>query len=545
MAKKPAPGGNLQELKTQLKSKDLGRLYIFHGEEVFLLHHYLEQMKKQLLDALTESFNFHRMNSETFDLQTFADAVENLPMMAEHTMVQVDEVDLFKLGESDRNKMAEILADIPDYCTVVFTYETTPWKPDKRLKKLWEAIDGAGLIVEFAKQDQKDLAAWVTRHFMARDKRISTDLCLYLIDITGGTMTALSGEIDKICAYSGANEIRKTDIDAVTEPVLDAVVFQMTDMLSAGRFDQALVKLQQLLKMQQEPLAILGAVGNHFRRVSAARTLLDNGKNASDLQRLCGIPDYPARKTMEAARRFTPEFCRRAAELVLETDYKIKTSYDDPERLLELLLLQLARRGAMVKIREAIVVEGRYDKNTLSQVVDAPILETAGFGIFKDRQQMALLRRVAEKRGLIVFTDSDGAGFVIRNHIKSAIPGKYLKHAYIPDIPGKERRKSAPGREGKLGVEGMTPEVILAALRNAGATIEGEKTTSSGGITKQDLMALGLSGGSNAGEKRKALLKKLNLPEHMSANAMLQALNLLYTREELEQMLNESGIECD
>ena len=196
----------------------------------------------------------------------------------------------------------------------------------------------------------------------------------------------------------------------------------------------------------------------------------------------------------------------------------------------------------MVKIREAIVVEGRYDKNTLSQVVDAPILETAGFGIFKDRQQMALLRRVAEKRGLIVFTDSDGAGFVIRNHIKSAIPGKYLKHAYIPDIPGKERRKSAPGREGKLGVEGMTPEVILAALRNAGATIEGEETTSSGGITKQDLMALGLSGGSNAGEKRKALL---NLPEHMSANAMLQALNLLYTREELEQMLDSSGIERD
>ena len=199
----------------------------------------------------------------------------------------------------------------------------------------------------------------------------------------------------------------------------------------------------------------------------------------------------------------------------------------------------------MVKIREAIVVEGRYDKNTLSQVVDAPILETAGFGIFKDRQQMALLRRVAEKRGLIVFTDSDGAGFVIRNHIKSAIPGKYLKHAYIPDIPGKERRKSAPGREGKLGVEGMTPEVILIALRNAGATVEGEETTSAGSITKQDLMALGLSGGSNAGEKRKVLLKKLNLPERMSANAMLQALNLLYTREELEQMLNESGIERD
>lgn len=199
----------------------------------------------------------------------------------------------------------------------------------------------------------------------------------------------------------------------------------------------------------------------------------------------------------------------------------------------------------MVKIKEAIVVEGRYDKNTLAQIIDAPILETSGFGIFKDKKQMALLRRVAESRGLIVFTDSDGAGFVIRNHIKSAIPGKYLKHAYIPDIMGKERRKAAPGKEGKLGVEGMTREVILEALRRCGATIEGEEVSVSGRITKQDLMALGLSGGACAGEKRSRLLKKLDLPEHMSANAMLQALDLLYTIEELttivETMENENG----
>lgn len=342
MAKKAAPGNALQELKTALKNKSLGRLYFFHGEETFLLNHYLGQMKKQLLDPLTESFNFHRLNNETFDIRGFADAVENLPMMAENTFVQVDEIDLFKMNEGDRNKMVEILSDIPEYCTVVFTYLTTPWKPDKRLKKLWEAVEGSGTVVEFARQDQRDLVAWVTRHFAARRKRISTDLCIYLIDITGGTMTALSGEIEKICAYSGAEEIRKTDIDAVTEPVLDAVVFQMTDLLSAGRYGEALGKLQQLLKMQQEPLAILGAVGSHFRRIGAARTLLDNGKTASDLQKLCGLPDYPARKTMEAARRFRPEFCRKAAELVLETDYQMKTSFDDSERLLEMLLLRLA-----------------------------------------------------------------------------------------------------------------------------------------------------------------------------------------------------------
>lgn len=193
----------------------------------------------------------------------------------------------------------------------------------------------------------------------------------------------------------------------------------------------------------------------------------------------------------------------------------------------------------MVRIKEAIVVEGRYDKNTLSQIIDAPIFETNGYGIFKDKQQMALLRQVAEKRGLIVFTDADGAGFVIRNHIKSAIPVQYLKHAYTPDILGKERRKTAPGKEGKLGVEGMRPEVILDALKKAGATIEGEGLSPVNVLTKQDLMELGLSGGADASAKRLVLLKKLNLPAHMSANAMLQALNLLYTKEELLVIMQE------
>ena len=301
---------------------------------------------KQLLDPLTESVNFHRFTNETFDIRDFADAVENLPMMAENTFVQVDDIDLFKMNEGDRNHMAEILGDIPDYCTVVFTYLTAPWKPDKRLKKLWEAVDGNGLAVEFAKQEQRDLVAWITRHFAAHKKRISTDLCVYLIEITGGTMTALSGEIDKISAYSGAEEIKRSDIDAVTEPVLDAVVFQMTDLISSGRYDQALLKLQQLLKMQQDPLFVLGAVGSHFRRIATARTLMDNGRSGAELQRLYApMQDFVARKTMDTARRFPPEFCRKAAELIVETDYKIKTSFDDKERLLELLILQLAQEA--------------------------------------------------------------------------------------------------------------------------------------------------------------------------------------------------------
>ena len=188
-----------------------------------------------------------------------------------------------------------------------------------------------------------------------------------------------------------------------------------------------------------------------------------------------------------------------------------------------------------IKIREAIVVEGRYDKHTLSQIVDAPIMETAGFGIFKNKEQMALLRKAAQVRGLIVFTDADGAGFVIRNHIKSAIPNQYLKHAYTPDIFGKERRKAAPGKEGKLGVEGMKRDVIIEALRRAGATFE-DGSVQSRKMTKADLMELGLYGPGSA-DRRAALIKYLNFPEKMSTNAFLQAVDLLYSPEELAEIL--------
>ncbi len=194
----------------------------------------------------------------------------------------------------------------------------------------------------------------------------------------------------------------------------------------------------------------------------------------------------------------------------------------------------------MVKVREVIVVEGRYDKNTLSQIVDATILETRGFGIMKDKAMQNLLRRTAEARGLILLTDSDGAGFVIRNYLKRVIPHKHLKQAYIPDIPGKERRKAAPGKEGKLGVEGMKPEVLLQALRRAGATFEGEtESKSCGELSKTDLYDLGLSGRPDSARKRAALLRSLDLPEHMSANAMLQALNLLVTKAQLAGMMEE------
>ncbi len=185
-------------------------------------------------------------------------------------------------------------------------------------------------------------------------------------------------------------------------------------------------------------------------------------------------------------------------------------------------------------IKQAIIVEGRYDKNTLSQIVDAPIFETNGFGIFKDKKRLAMLRKIAMERGVIIFTDSDGAGFMIRNFLKSALPKDRVLHAYIPDIYGKERRKETASKEGKLGVEGMTPEVILKALEQAGAE---EVSVPADPITKSDLFLCGLSGAGSK-EKRGALMEELGFPEHMGSNAFLDALNLMMTREEF---LNRYG----
>ena len=186
------------------------------------------------------------------------------------------------------------------------------------------------------------------------------------------------------------------------------------------------------------------------------------------------------------------------------------------------------------KLRQAIVVEGKYDQNTLRQIVDTAIFTTNGFADMKDPALLHLLRQAAQTTGLIILTDSDGAGFLIRNTLKSALPEQGVLHAYIPDLPGKERRKAVPGKEGLLGVEGMTPEILLKALRNAGAEFEDGSAPSSAKtpITKQDLFVLGLSGGPESTKKRAARLSALSLPAHMSANALLQALNVLFSHDE-------------
>lgn len=335
----------LQELKKDIRDKNLGNCYIFYGEETFLKNHYLEQIYRQRIDELTESFNYRKLTAENFTLQELIDGVEAVPMMAEYTLTVVDDVDIWKFNEDDRTRLSELLLDLPEYCTLIFTYETVEWKLDGRYKKLCDAVKKSASIVEFPKQEARDLLPWIARHFAAEKKRIAPNLCSYLLEITDGTMTTLAGEISKVCAFSGTEEITKSDIDAVVEPALDAIIYEISEQLTAGETGKALVKLTQVLKMQEEPISVLGSIGAHFRKLSTARVLQDSGSSYLELMSLYRMSDWAARKTMQSASKFSHRFLQKTAELIVETDRKMKTSTDDAKRLLEVLLLEISQEA--------------------------------------------------------------------------------------------------------------------------------------------------------------------------------------------------------
>ncbi len=269
-------------------------------------------------------------------------------MMAERTFIRVDDVDLFKLPEAQRTQYAQLLSDIPDYCCVVFSYDTVEFKINGTMKKLAEAVRKNACVVEFKRQSERELAAWIARHFRAAGKDISDELCRYLIFITDGMMTTLGPEIQKVANYCTTPAVARSDIDAMVTPALKARTFDISNAIAGGEYERALTGLRELFAMQEDCNLILGAIGSQMRRLHYAKTIMACGKGQDVLMELTGLKSYPAGLTMTAARRASEGFCRRAVELCLQTDVRMKTSYDDPERLLELLVVELAqeaRRG--------------------------------------------------------------------------------------------------------------------------------------------------------------------------------------------------------
>ena len=345
--KRKAPDAGYVKLKKDLAEGEIGPAYLFHGEESYLREYYLSQLRERLVPAGVEAFNFHRLEGRGLTAQALTEAVEAMPMMAERTMVQVTDWDLFKLAEEQRKPLIALLEDLPDYCCLVFVYEHLEYKPVKTYKKLCAALEKSVQVVKFEEQDQREILKWISRRFKAAGRSIDAETAEHLIFTCGSLMNGLIPEIGKIAAYARGERITKADIDAVAAPVLEAQVFEMTGALSKGDFDRAAEVLGTLLKLQEEPFLILAMIGREVRRLYTARTALDSHRDKFWLMKRWNMrSDYAARLLLENARRVDRRWCERAVRRCCDLDARIKSvNGADGAEELKLLLMELAQEA--------------------------------------------------------------------------------------------------------------------------------------------------------------------------------------------------------
>ena len=344
--KSPKANEAFQQLKSDIAAGTPGCAYIFYGEESYLREYYLGELRKVLVPAGFEEFNYHRLEGKDLTVQSLSEMAEAMPMMAERTLIVVTDFDIFKLNEEQREKMIAFLEDVPPYCCVVFVYDTVIYKPNRTLKKLCKAVSDHVEAVEFRAQDNSDLVAWIARRFRALGKDIDRQTAEYLIFTCGGLMTGLVPEITKIGTYAKGKTITQRDIDAVADPVLSAEVFKLSDAVLQGNYDLAASILGDLLKMQTEPIMILAALGSQLRRIYTARMAIDSGKDKYWLMELWEMKsDYPAKLLMNAAKRTTAGWCADAVKMCQVLDRRMKSEKGiDSLGELKLLLVRLGAR---------------------------------------------------------------------------------------------------------------------------------------------------------------------------------------------------------
>ena len=337
-------GAALERLRADLKAGSPANVYIFYGEETYLRDRYLEELRQLLVPTGFEEFNYHRLPGKGLTVQDLTEVVEAMPMMAQHTLTVVTDMDLFRLDEGQRGLLIELLGDFPEYCTLVFVYDVLAYKRDGKMKKLCAAIGDHVQEVEFCQQEREQLLRWMKRRFAAEGHDIDIAASDHLLFTCGTLMTDLVPEIGKIAAYAKSERITIADINAVADPILDAQVFDMTNSITAGKYDDAARVLGELLRMQTEPIVILAAVGKELRRLYTARMALDGGKDRLWLKQLWGMSsDYPAKLLMQAARKVDHEWCSTAVKRCQRLDRRMKSERGmDSEAELKLFLMELA-----------------------------------------------------------------------------------------------------------------------------------------------------------------------------------------------------------
>lgn len=340
---KPKENAAFQKLKADISAGTPGCVYVFYGEEAYLREYYLGELRKKLIPAGFEEFNYHRLEGRELTVQALAEMAEAMPMMTERTLIQVSDFDIFKLNEDQRERLIAFLEDVPPYCCVVFSYDTLEYKPNRTMKKLCKALSDRAETVEFRQADSSDLTAWIARRFRALGKEIDRQTAEYLIFLCGPLMTGLVPEIAKVGAYAKGKTVTQKDIDAVADPVLSAEVFKLSDAVLAGSYDQAARILGDLLKMQTEPILILGMLGAQLRRIYTARLALDSGKDKYWLMSLWGYKsDYPVRMLLSAAKKATAQWCAGAVKECQVLDRRMKSEKGiDSAGELKLLLVRL------------------------------------------------------------------------------------------------------------------------------------------------------------------------------------------------------------
>ena len=346
MAKNDGRGrsGGYEALRAAIRAGVPANLYIFYGEERYLLQTMAQQLKDLLIPESFEEFNYHRLTGKGLTVQELAETAEAMPMMAEHTLITVTDMDIFKLDESQRTALIDLLGDFPPYCTLVFLYEQVPYKRDGKMKKLCAALNEYVQEVEFVQQERSDLLKWLKRRFAATGHDIDQTAADHLLFTCGSLMRGLIPEIEKIAAYAKGERITVADIDAVAEPVLDARIFDMTNAVTARDYDRAAAILSELLRMQTEPIVILAALGKELRRLYTARLALDGGKDRIWLKELWSMSsDYPAKLLLQAARKVDHAWCRQAVKRSQTLDRRMKSERNmDSEGELKLFLMELA-----------------------------------------------------------------------------------------------------------------------------------------------------------------------------------------------------------
>lgn len=332
----------LEAFRKSLKEGMPERCYILYGQERYLREHYARELRKAVLGSDDDPFNLRQYEGKNLDLTELSEAVDAYPSFAERTMIEVRDYDLFQGAEEERKQLISILNELPEYCCLVFLYDTLEYKADKRKKNLYEAIRSCAVSVEFPVQGQSELVRWVIRRFAAQKKEITRDDAAYLIFLCGSLMEGLINEIGKIAVYAKDSRITREDIDAAAVPVVEAQTFRLTDALASKRYEEAAELMHKLFQLNTEPIAVNAMIGSQLRRLYAAHLAKGAGMGLHELMEITGSSEYACRQYLRICSGFSSAWYRNGLRRCAEADLRLKTGAGDPNDVMISLFLQLA-----------------------------------------------------------------------------------------------------------------------------------------------------------------------------------------------------------